>query len=102
MRMVQLQNPRKERTMATAAANMQLRLKNEDKERIKRGADLSGLKMSQFVLRAALKEAEQIEASQTNFALNGDQFNAFMTALDSPPTPNKALNKLLHTAAPWD
>lgn len=57
---------------------------------------------SQFVLRAALKEAEHIEASQTNFALNGDQFDAFMEALDSPPTPNKALNKLLHTAAPWD
>ena len=88
--------------MATAAANMQLRLKIEDKKRIKRGADLSGVTTSQFVLRAALKEAEQIEASQSNFALNGNQFNAFMAALDSPPTPNKALNKLLHTAAPWE
>ena len=88
--------------MTTAEANMQLRLRREDKERIKRGADLSGVKTSQFVLRAALKEAEHIEASQTNFALNGDQFDAFMEALDSPPTPNKALNKLLHTAAPWD
>ena len=100
--MVPLQNPTKERTMATAEANMQLRLKKEDKERIKRGADLSGVKTSQFVLRAALKEAEQIEANQTNFALSSDQFSAFITALDSPPTPNKALNKLLHTAAPWD
>lgn len=88
--------------MATAEANMQLRLRIEDKERIKRGADLSGIKTSQFVLRAALKEAEHLEASQTNFALNNDQFNAFMAALDSPPTPNKALNKLLHSAAPWD
>jgi uncharacterized protein (DUF1778 family) len=88
--------------MATAAENMQFRVKREDKERIKRGAELSGVKTSQFVLRAALKEAEHIEASQVNFALDGDQFNAFMEALDSPPTPNKALNKLLHTAAPWD
>ena len=88
--------------MATAEANMQLRLRSEDKERIKRGADLSGVKTSQFVLRAALKEAEQIEASQTIFELNGDQYNAFMKALNSPPSPNKALNKLLHTAAPWD
>lgn len=88
--------------MTTAAENMQLRLKNEDKERIKRGADLSGVKTSQFVLRAALKEAEHVEASQTNFALNGDQFDAFMEALESPPTPNKALNRLLHTTAPWD
>ncbi len=88
--------------MATAETNIQLRLKNEDKERIKRGADLSGVKTSQFMLRAALKEAEHVEASQVNFALTRDQFNAFMAALDSPPTPNKALNKLLNTAAPWD
>jgi uncharacterized protein (DUF1778 family) len=100
--MIQLLDPRKERMMATAEAHMQLRLRKEDKERIKRGADLSGVKTSQFVLRAALKEAEHIEASQSNFALNSNQFNAFMTALDSPPTPNKALNNLLHTAAPWD
>ena len=88
--------------MATAAENIQFRVKHEDKERIKRGADLSGVKTSQFMLRAALKEAEHVEASQTNFALNGDQFDAFMEALDSAPTPNKALNKLLHTTAPWD
>ena len=88
--------------MPTAVENMQLRITHEDKERIKRGADLSGVKTSQFVLRAALKEAEHIEASQASFALNTDQFKAFMEALDSPPTPNKALNKLLHTTAPWD
>jgi uncharacterized protein (DUF1778 family) len=88
--------------MATAEANMQIRLKNADKERIKRSADLSGVKASQFVLRAALKEADHIEASQKSFALNGDQFGAFLEALDSTPTPNKALHKLLHTAAPWD
>ncbi len=88
--------------MATAEANLQIRLRNADKERIKRGADLSGVKVSQFVLRAALKEADHIEANQTSFVLNGDQFEAFLEALDSTPTPNKALNKLLHTAAPWD
>lgn len=88
--------------MATAEKVMQFRLGNEEKERIKRGADLSGVKTSQFVLRAALREAEQVEADQTNFVLDSDQFNAFMTALDTTPAPNDALNKLLHTAAPWD
>jgi len=88
--------------MATAEANMQIRLRNADKDRIKRSADLSGVNASQFMLRAALKEADHIEASQTSFALNGNLFEAFLEALDSPPTPNKALNKLLHTAAPWD
>ncbi len=88
--------------MATAEKVMQFRLRNEEKERIKRGADLSGVKTSQFVLRAALREAEHVEADQTNFVLDSDQFNAFMTALDATPAPNDALNRLLHTAAPWD
>lgn len=88
--------------MATAEKVMQFRLKQEEKERINRGADLRGVKASQFVLRAALKEAEHAEADQTNFVLNNDQFNAFMSALDADPAPNTALNKLLHTAAPWD
>ena len=88
--------------MATAEKVMQFRLRNEEKERIKRGADLSGVKTSQFVLRAALREAEHVEADQTNFVLDGDQFNAFMMALDATPAPNDALNRLLHTAASWD
>lgn len=88
--------------MATAEKVMQFRLQQEEKERINRGADLRGVNASQFVLRAALKEAEQAEADQTVFALNRDQFAAFLSALDAEPAPNTALNKLLHTAAPWD
>lgn len=88
--------------MATAEKHIQFRLRDEEKERIERGADLSGVKTSQFVLRAALREAEHVEADQTNFVLDRDRFNAFMTALDTTPAPNDALNRLLHTAAPWD
>ena len=52
-------------------------------------------------LRAALKEAEHVEADQTVFALSRKQLNAFLSALDAEPDPNVALNKLLHAAAPW-
>jgi uncharacterized protein (DUF1778 family) len=102
MCMVWLAEPRKEREMATATDVMQFRLRNEEKERIKRGADLTGVPASKFVLRAALKEADHAEADQAYFALNGKQFDAFMAALNAEPTPNEALNKLLHTAAPWE
>lgn len=88
--------------MAIAEKVMQFRLKQEEKERINRGADLRGVNASQFVLRAALKEAEHVEADQISFALERKQFNVFLSALDADPTPNAALNKLLHTAAPWD
>ena len=53
-------------------------------------------------LRAALKEAEHVEADRTVFALNRKRPDAFLSALDTEPKPNVALNKLLHTAAPWD
>jgi len=88
--------------MVIAEKVMQFRLKQEEKERINRGADLRGVNASQFVLRAALKEAEHVEADQTVFALNRKQFNDFLSALDADPAPNAALNKLLHTTAPWD
>jgi uncharacterized protein (DUF1778 family) len=88
--------------MAIAEKVMQFRLKQEEKERINRGADLRGVNASQFVLRAALKEAEHVEADQIIFALERKQFNVFLSALDADPAPNAALNKLLHTAAPWD
>ncbi len=88
--------------MATAEKVMQFRLKQEEKERISRGADLLGVNASQFVLRAALKEAEMAEADQMNFDLDREQFAAFLSALDAEPAPNAALNKLLHTTAPWD
>lgn len=81
---------------------MQLRLKAEDKEKIERGATLSGLNMSQFVLRAALAEAHHVEADRSRFVVDKDRFDAFMQALDTPAAPNQALNKLLHTPAPWD
>jgi len=88
--------------VATAEKVMQFRLQQEEKERINRGADLRGVNASQFVLHAALKEAEMAEADQTKFDLNHDQFVAFLSALDADPEPNAALNKLLHAAAPWD
>ena len=88
--------------MATAETVMQFRLKKEEKEQIRRGAALSGIKTSQFVLRAALAEAQRLEADRTHFILDKNRFEAFLDALNVPPAPNTALNKLLHTSAPWD
>ena len=102
MHTVHKSEPEKERGMATAETHMQLRLRSEDKERIKRSADLRGVNASQFMLCAALKEAEHVEADQNEFALDEGRYNAFMDALGEPPARNRALNKLLHAKAPWD
>lgn len=88
--------------MATAESVMQFRLKNEEKERIKQCADLMGVKASQFVLQAALVEAQHVLADRTQFSLDDDRYDAFLDALGESPESNDALNKLLRTSAPWD
>jgi uncharacterized protein (DUF1778 family) len=88
--------------MATAESVMQFRLKNEEKERIKQSADLTGVKASQFVLRAALIEAQHVLADRTQFTLDDDRYDAFLDALSESPESNDALNKLLRTSAHWD
>ncbi|GMR17090.1 MAG: hypothetical protein BMS9Abin32_146 [Gammaproteobacteria bacterium] len=88
--------------MATAEKVMQFRLKTEDKELIERGAALSGVTASQFVLRAARIEAQHLEADRAIFSVGRKPFAAFVEALDAPVVPDKALHKLLHTQAPWD
>lgn len=88
--------------MATAETVMQFRLSNEEKERIKQGADLAGVNASQFVLRAALTEAQHALADRRQFTLKDDPYGAFLDALAENPEPNEALHRLLHLSAPWD
>lgn len=88
--------------MAIEETVMQISLKVEEKERIKQGATLTGVNQAQFVLRAALMEAQHILADRTRLAPGGDRYNAFMDALGKSPERNDALNTLLHTEAPWD
>lgn len=88
--------------MAVAGDQIQIRVKKEQRDLIDRGAALSGETLSEFVRRAACAEAEYLEADRNVFPLNRRQFAAFLDALEAPPEPNNALNKLLHTQASWD
>lgn len=85
-----------------AVSPLQIRLKEDQRARISRGAELSGENVSDFVRRAACAEAEHLESERSEFPLSSKNFAAFLEALDAPPRPNEALNKLLHTQAPWD
>jgi uncharacterized protein (DUF1778 family) len=86
----------------TMAAPLQIRVKDEQRELIARGAKLSGEGLSEFVRRAACAEAEYLEQDRNEFSLDPDRYSAFLDALDVEPEPNEALNKLLHSRAPWD
>lgn len=84
------------------AAPLQIRIKDDQRELIARGAKLSGEGLSEFVRRAACVEAEYLEQERSQFSLDADKYSAFLEALDAAPQPNEALNKLLHSRAPWE
>lgn len=83
-------------------AALQIRIKDKQRDLIERGAKLRGEPVSEFVRRAACAEAEYLEQERTEFALDKRRYAAFLEALNAPPEPNEALNRLLHTQAPWE
>ena len=52
------------------------------------------MKLSAFVLNSAIKEAEDLVASKTQFALPEAQWKAFSADLDRPACENAKLKKL--------
>lgn len=72
-----------------------LRISPEAKDSLVRAAALSRRTLSDFVLDSALERADEALADRRHFALDGEQWTAFVKALDAPPKPNAALKKLL-------
>ena len=54
------------------------------------------------MLSAACREAELVLRDRRNFALSTEAFRLFRRMIDSPPTDNPRLRRLLQTKAPWD
>ena len=84
------------------ATPLQIRIKDEQRDLIERGAKLSGERVSEFVRRTACAEAEYLAQERSQFSLDDDKHAAFLDALDAAPQPNEALNRLLQTRAPWE
>ena len=75
-----------------------LRIENSQKDFLIYAANLKNLKLSAFVLNSAIKEAEDLVANKTQFALPEAQWKAFNTALDRPARDNAKLKKLFNAA----
>ena len=71
-----------------------LRVANSSKNLLIYAAILRRKKLSAFILDSALKEAEELVASRTNFQLSKQQWEAFCSALDSPAREIPKLKKL--------
>ena len=74
-----------------------LRIGNSQKDFLVYAASLKKMKLSAFVLNCAIKEAEDMVASKTQFTLPEAQWKAFSAALDRPARENPKLKKLFKT-----
>lgn len=75
-----------------------MRVASADDDLVRRAASLSHRNLSDFVLQAAMVEAERILADRTSFVLDEERWAEFVSLLDQPPEANPRLARLF--AAP--
>jgi uncharacterized protein (DUF1778 family) len=69
---------------------------------ISRAAASAGVSLSTFILESAAERAERTLADQTRFVLSGDNWQAFVEALDQPARHLPRLEKLLREPSVLD
>ena len=72
---------------------LQIRLNAHAKNVLQRAAGYRRKALSQFVLGAALEEAERVVQKNEGVTLSGADWQVFYDALTNPPAPNAALRK---------
>ena len=79
----------------TRTEKLDLRLTRQAKKTLQAAAAVSRRSVSQFVLESALARADEALADRRIFSLNGEQWKAFLAALDALPRPLPRLERLL-------
>ncbi|MGD0497315.1 MAG: DUF1778 domain-containing protein [Bryobacteraceae bacterium] len=72
----------------------QLRATAREETLIKTAAERQGLNVTDFIIRSAWEKAEQSLSDRTRFELDGEQWKAFLAALDRPPKDKPRLRRL--------
>ena len=73
---------------------LDLRLSRQSKQVLRIAAIAAHRSVSEFVLESALARAEETLADRRSFSLEGEQWRAFVAALDAPPRELPRLKKL--------
>jgi uncharacterized protein (DUF1778 family) len=89
-------------TLITKRDTLSLRIKPETRELIDRAARMRGKNRTDFILDAARQAAEEALLDQTLIQVNPETYAEFVALLDRPAAPNKQLQTMLQTPAPWD
>lgn len=87
---------------ALKATKVQLRLRPAQKAVLARAAELRQISLSSFMLEHAYEAAQQVLAEQLDIVMPPAEWKAFCKALDAPPRPIPALQKLFLEASVFD
>ena len=90
------------RETAGRSETINIRASQKQKGLIDRAAEALGKSRSDFMLETVCREAEAVLLDQRYFALSQDAFKRFAAMLDTPPTSNPKLRRLLQQRAPWE
>ncbi len=91
-----------EKSGQTRAIHINIRAKRTQRDLIDEAAELRGKTRSEFMLDASCREAEDVLLDQRVFTLDAESFKKFQVLLDSPPSENPKLRRLMGTPAPWE
>ncbi len=81
---------------------LDLRLSQAAKQTLQAAASAERKSVSEFVLDAALSEAEERLADRRIFTLDGKKWDAFIAALDAPPRRLSRLERLFSEPSVFD
>jgi uncharacterized protein (DUF1778 family) len=86
---------------AEPKGSINLRIEAQTRQLIDDAAAVLGKTRTEFMIESARKVAIDVLLDQRLFALDPERYNAFVYALDNPPTPGPKLRTLLRRAPGW-
>lgn len=85
----------KENPQNTREIKISIRAHKQQRDLIDCAAERLGKTRTDFMLETACREAESILTDQRVFVLDKKEWNAFLSALDTPPKSRPRLEKLM-------
>ncbi|MEO1246158.1 MAG: DUF1778 domain-containing protein [Pseudomonadota bacterium] len=85
-----------------ASSNINIRVKRRTRALIDRARAITDQSVTDFVLDAACREAEEVLLNRRLFNLDTSAYQAFVVALDAPTQSNPKLKALLNRKPLWE
>lgn len=88
--------------MARTTQRWDFRVEPDTDRLVRHAAETADRTLTDFVVDAAVLEAERLLADRTHFALGPEAWERFHALLDRPPQDNPGLRKLLSKPSVFD